>query len=164
MCTRENRLEIMYKYALTNELCKNKGKFAELVGVNGSTLSKAFSGEEKYLSDIFMIRVNTALGNVFSLEWVLNGTLPMMKEQHNNTVVIHNDASGDSVRTGNINGDNNVVGTQSNAGNADTTIAQYKRMLADKELLLAEKDKQIAELRKDKENLMQLLTNITTRQ
>lgn len=157
MCTRENRLEIMYKYALANELCKNKGKFAELVGVNGSTLSKAFGGEEKYLSDIFMIRVNTALGNVFSLDWVLNGTLPMMKEQHNNTVVIHNDASGDSVRTGNINGDNNVVGTQNSAGVADITVAQYKQMLA-------EKDKQIAELRKDKENLMQLLTNITTRQ
>lgn len=153
----------MYKYALTNELCKNKGKFAELVGVSGSTLSKAFSGEEKYLSDIFMIRVNTALNNVFSLDWVLNGTPPMMKEQHSNTVVIHNDASGDSVRTGNINGDNNVVGTQS-AGSADITTAQYKRMLAEKELLLAEKDKQIAELRKDKENLMQLLTNITTRQ
>lgn len=30
MCARENRLEIMYKYALTNELCKNKGKFAEI--------------------------------------------------------------------------------------------------------------------------------------
>lgn len=163
MCTRENRLDIMYKYALSNGLCKNKGNFAELMGVAGSNLSKALNGDSRYLTDNFLIRVNSVLNNVFSLDWVLNGTPPMMKEQHSNTVVIHNDASGDSVRTGNINEDNNVVGTQS-AGSADITTAQYKRMLAEKELLLAEKDKQIAELRKDKENLMQLLTNITTRQ
>ncbi len=153
---KEVRLDTMYQYALTHGLCKNKGNFAELIGVANSNLSKAFKGDERYLTDAFLIRVNNALNNVFSFDWVLNGTPPMMKEQHSNTVVIHNDASGDSVRTGNINGDNNVVGTQ-NTSNADITTAQYKRMLA-------EKDKQIAELRKDKENLMQLLTNITTRQ
>ncbi len=83
MCTRENRLDIMYKYALSNGLCKNKGKFAELVGVAGSNLSKAFNGDVRYLTDNFLIRVNSVLDNVFSLDWVLNGTLPMMKELHN---------------------------------------------------------------------------------
>ena len=78
---RANRLDTMYRYAIANELCKNKGNFAELIGITNSTLSKAFSGEEKYLSDAFLIRVNNALNNVFSLDWVLNGTLPMMKEQ-----------------------------------------------------------------------------------
>lgn len=77
---RVDRLDTMYRYALTRELCKNKGNFAELIGVTNSTLSKAFSGEEKYLSDAFLIRVNNALNNVFSLDWVLYGTGEMLKE------------------------------------------------------------------------------------
>ncbi len=76
---RADRLDTMYQYALTQGLCKNKGNFAGLIGITSSTLSKAFSGEEKYLSDAFLIRVNNALNNVFSFDWVLNGTLPMLR-------------------------------------------------------------------------------------
>lgn len=77
---REERLEVMYKYAISKGICTNKGGFATKVGVNSSTLSKAFSGEEKYLSDIFLIRVNNALDNVFSLDWLLNGVGDMYRQ------------------------------------------------------------------------------------
>ena len=161
---RADRLDTMYRYAIANELCKNKGNFAELIGVTNSTLSKAFSGEEKYLSDAFLIRVNNALNNVFSVDWLLYGTLPMLKEKQGNTIVIRNDASGDSVRTGNITGNHNIVSTRSETDPAVvTTIQDYKRLLAEKELLLSEREKQIAELQKDKESLMQLLTNLTAK-
>lgn len=93
-----------------------------------------------------------------SAEWLLRGTGDMLNKQAD-TIIIHNDASGDSVRTGNINGDHNIVGSHNGAApNTGTNTMQddYKR-------LLVEKDKQIADLRKDKENLMQLLTNLTAK-
>ena len=37
-------------------LCKNKGEFAELLGMNPSTISHALKGEEKYLTDSILRR------------------------------------------------------------------------------------------------------------
>ncbi len=143
---RVDRLDTMYRYALTRELCKNKGNFAELIGVTNSTLSKAFSGEEKYLSDAFLIRVNNALNNVFSLDWVLYGTGEMLKESAGADIVIDNSHS-------HHNNSNAGSGTQIIGGNDDA----WKKVVADKDEQIAYLKQQIEELKADKEKLYQIL-------
>lgn len=75
-----DRLQRMYEYSVENSLCKNKKEFAALVGVYASNLSKAFNGEYGFLTDKFLLRVNSALGNVFSVEWILYGTGSMFAQ------------------------------------------------------------------------------------
>lgn len=75
-----DRLQRMYEYSVENSLCKNKKEFAALVGVYASNLSKAFNGEYGFLTDKFLLRVNSALGNIFSVEWILYGTGSMFAQ------------------------------------------------------------------------------------
>ena len=159
----KDRVEMAYSYARANGLVKTYGDFAKLLDVEPATLSRWLSGKQTP-SEKAMRGINRACGDVFSVDWLLYGTLPMLKEKQGNTIVIRNDASGDSVRTGNITGNHNIVSTRSETDPAVvTTIQDYKRLLAEKELLLSEREKQIAELQKDKESLMQLLTNLTAK-
>lgn len=67
------RIQKMYEFAIENSLCKNKKEFAALVGVYPSNLSKAFNGESGFLTEKFLLRVNNALNNAFSVEWILYG-------------------------------------------------------------------------------------------
>lgn len=68
------RLQKMYDYARAQNLCSNKATFAELVGFAPSNVSRAFSGVPRYLTDSLLTRVNSAVNNAFSTEWVLYGT------------------------------------------------------------------------------------------
>lgn len=68
------RLQKMYNYARAQNLCSNKATFAELVGFAPSNVSRAFSGVPRYLTDSLLTRVNSAVNNAFSTEWVLYGT------------------------------------------------------------------------------------------
>lgn len=50
-------LNRIYALALQRGLCKNKGEFAECLGMSPSTISGAFQGNPKYLTDNFMRRL-----------------------------------------------------------------------------------------------------------
>ena len=73
MIQKIERLQKMYDYARSNNLCKNKATFADLVGFAASNLSRAFSGVPRYLTDSLLTRVNQAIGCPFSTSWVLYG-------------------------------------------------------------------------------------------
>jgi hypothetical protein len=63
------KLEIMYEYARSNGHCKNRKTLAELIGTTESAISRAFAGGS--LSTKFLLRVNEAIGGVFSPSWIL---------------------------------------------------------------------------------------------
>ena len=71
-------LSEMYHYALTHNLCKNKSGFSKLIEVANSNLSRAFSGDPRYLTDKFIRRTNEALGGVFNEAWLLHGEGDML--------------------------------------------------------------------------------------
>lgn len=75
---KSQRLNQMYEYARTNGMCKNKRSFAEVLGIDSGNLSKAFGNDTKYMTDSLLIRVNNALGNVFSFDWLLTGRGDML--------------------------------------------------------------------------------------
>lgn len=73
MIQKVERLQKMYDYARSNNLCKNKATFANLVGFAASNISRAFSGVPRYLTDSLLTRINQAIGCPFSTSWVLYG-------------------------------------------------------------------------------------------
>jgi hypothetical protein len=73
MIQKVERLQKMYDYARSNNLCKNKATFADLVGFAASNLSRAFSGVPRYLTDSLLTKINQAIGCPFSTSWVLYG-------------------------------------------------------------------------------------------
>lgn len=75
---KSQRLNQMYEYARANGMCKNKRSFAEVLGIDSGNLSKAFGNDTKYMTDSLLIRVNNALGNVFSFDWLLTGRGDML--------------------------------------------------------------------------------------
>ena len=66
------RLDVMYEYARKNGACTNKKTFAKFLGTTESVVSRFYSGGRE-LTDQFLLRVNVALGSVFSTSWVLYG-------------------------------------------------------------------------------------------
>lgn len=128
---------------------------ARMQNLNERTIYDQINGNSKI--GVATIEALLAYCPNLSAEWIFRGTGDMLKRQQADTIIIRNDASGDSVRTGNITGDHNVVSTHNGVAPAATTMQDdYKR-------LLAEKDKQITDLQKDKDNLMLLLTNLTAK-
>ena len=77
-------LEIMYEYSLEKGLCKNKKAFAMLIGISPTNYSKVFADTtERFCSLNVLLKANTALGNVFSAQWLLNGTGEMYAQNNN---------------------------------------------------------------------------------
>ncbi len=149
-----DRLIAMYDYAVKNGLCTNRKSFAECVGINPTNISKIFHDENgRYLTNNLLLRINTALGDVFNPAWVLYGTGEMLKESAGADIVIDNSHS-------HHNNSNAGSGTQIIGGNDDA----WKKVVADKDEQIAylkqqieELKQQIAELRADKDKLYQLL-------
>lgn len=164
---KSQRLSQMYEYARTNGMCRNKRSFAELLGIDNGNLSKAFGNDAKYMTDSLLIRVNNALGNVFSFDWLLTGNGEMLNGS--------NDSTGDSIHHNSGNVATRGAHITTSTDEKDRIIAQLQSQIATlqaqidaqhehAELLqsqIATLQAQIAELKADKQNLMQLLTNLT---
>lgn len=54
---KKDYLNKVYLAARMAGMCHNKGEFAEIIGTNPSSLSKAFSGDDNYLTDNFIRRL-----------------------------------------------------------------------------------------------------------
>lgn len=78
---KRERINKMYEYARENGLCRNKLGFSEVTGIANSTLSKAMSGNEQFLTDGILIKVNDALGNPFCLDYLIHGVEPMYRSE-----------------------------------------------------------------------------------
>ena len=164
---KSQRLSQMYEYARTNGMCRNKRSFAELLGIDNGNLSKAFGNDAKYMTDSLLIRVNNALGNVFSFDWLLTGNGEMLNENGNAGDNIHHNSGNVATRGAHItttdttDKDRLIASLQSQIATLQAQIdAQHEHT----DLLqsqIATLQSQIAELKADKQNLMQLLTNLT---
>ena len=72
---KNEKLEILYQHACENSLCNNKKTFAELIGVSSSNISKIFADtNERFCTTNTLLKANAALGNVFSVQWLLYDT------------------------------------------------------------------------------------------
>lgn len=84
---RQDKLIEMYNYALSKGFCTNKKSFAEYVGINPSNISKIFHDTQgRYLTNSTLLKINGALGNTFSQDWLLTGQEPMFRSESNTIV------------------------------------------------------------------------------
>lgn len=83
--TNVEKLREMYQYAREMELCKNQKGFAEIVGVTPNNMSNAFSDKlaDKFCTNSFLLKVNDAMGHVFSTDWLLYGEGSMLRNNNN---------------------------------------------------------------------------------
>ena len=51
------------------------------MSANRVNVSKAFAGDKKYLTESFLIRLNSTFGNIFNEEWLLGDSSNMLKDR-----------------------------------------------------------------------------------
>lgn len=77
---RKEQLGIIYDYLRSKGIVHTKKEFAQMLDMNDSTISCAFSGNEKYLSDsLFVSRIGSTFSDIFNKEWLKTGEGPMLK-------------------------------------------------------------------------------------
>jgi len=77
---------------------------AKKVNANKVSVSRALSGNEEYLTDAFIERLNNAFENEFNLDWLLRGEGDMIVKTGDVNV---DNSHGMAVNTGLISGDGN---------------------------------------------------------
>ena len=96
------------------EFLKDAGKVhrqqdvAEMMGTDKANISRALKGDEKYLTNRFLRRFNEAYGNIFNIEWLIDGVGEML--------VVNNGSIGNLVI-----GDGNTNTNQGGGGGGNTT-------------------------------------------
>ena len=75
---RKERLQKVYDYLLYTGRVHRKKDLATAIGKKATTLSKAFSGDEKALTDMLFKQIAAKYKPIFSLEWLLTGDGSML--------------------------------------------------------------------------------------
>lgn len=123
---------------------------AEQMGATESSLSRALKGDVKYLTDKFIQRFNKAYGNIFNEGWLMGGECDMLTNENEPTAQTAN-------KTVQVNEDSLDFITA--GGEAFSTM--IVRMMNEKQIapygLLADKDREIAELNRQIGKLEALL-------
>ena len=123
---------------------------AEQMGATESSLSRALKGDVKYLTDKFIQRFNKAYGNIFNESWLMGGQCDMLTDENEvaqqtaNKQVQVNEDSLDFITAG-----------------GEAFSSMIVRMMNEKQIapygLLADKDREIAELNRQIGKLEALL-------
>ncbi|MCJ2380668.1 S24/S26 family peptidase [Parabacteroides sp. AGMB00274] len=79
MCSVQ-KLNEAYEYLRSTGKIHTKKDLAELMSANRVNVSKAFSGDKKYLTEKFLMRLNHTFGNIFNNEWLLGDSCTMINE------------------------------------------------------------------------------------
>ncbi len=78
---RKERLKKVYNSLLINGLIESQKDLAKATGANPASVSQALKGEEKYLTDSFLVRIYEAYPNILCKDWLLTGEGEMLKPE-----------------------------------------------------------------------------------
>lgn len=67
----KDRLKKAYEYLRNNGKVHTQQNVADIMGVKKENVSRAFNGNEKYLTLGFITRFNNAFGNIFNIDWII---------------------------------------------------------------------------------------------
>lgn len=77
---RKEQLGIIYDYLRSKGIVHTKKEFAKVLDMNYSTISNAFGGNEKCLTDsLFVSRIGSTFSDIFDKEWLKTGHGSMLK-------------------------------------------------------------------------------------
>lgn len=78
--TKQNRLLTAFNYLKTNGIAHTQRDVAARMMMQASNLSSAFNGNERILTDGFLMRFNSAYDNMFRIQWLLEGEGEMLAQ------------------------------------------------------------------------------------
>ena len=67
----KDRLKKAYEYLRNNGKVHTQQNVADIMGVKKENVSRAFNGNERYLTLGFITRFNNAFGNIFNIDWII---------------------------------------------------------------------------------------------
>lgn len=75
-----NMLPLAMAYLKEKHIIMSQKDLAEKMDADATTLSRAIKGQERYLTEKFLYRFNTATNGIFNLDWLLYGEGEMLKK------------------------------------------------------------------------------------
>ena len=78
---KKNRFRAAFDYLKSCGLAHTQKDVAERMSSTSPNVSSAMKGDEKVLTDSFLVRFNSAFNNVFSTEWLLSGDGSMLSKE-----------------------------------------------------------------------------------
>ena len=77
---RVGRMTTAYEYLKSIGKAHKQQDIAVKVGTDKANVSRAMKGDEKYLTDRFLHRFNSAFDNIFNDEWLISGNGEMLAQ------------------------------------------------------------------------------------
>ena len=139
------RFATAYEYLKSIGRAHKQQDIAERMSTDKANVSRAMNGDARYLTNRFLSRFNRAYGNIFNLEWLLNGVGDMccgvLDEQ------LEREIAEETGRVQSI-GDNSNHNTQTMTDTALTKENELlKKRIQEKDKALEEKNEEIKFLR-----------------
>lgn len=69
---KHERIKAAYEYLRNIGKVHTQQDIADSMGMKKESVSRAFSGNENYLTDKFLNKFNFTFGNIFNMDWLLN--------------------------------------------------------------------------------------------
>lgn len=80
----KERIKVAYNYLRNHGIVHTQQDVANVMDVKKENISRAFNGNEKYLTPGFMERFNNAFNNIFNKAWLLTGEGEMLNNKAEN--------------------------------------------------------------------------------
>lgn len=82
----KERIKKAYEFLRSNGTVHTQQDVADVMGVKKENISRAFNGNEKYLTPNFITRFNNAFGGIFNVDWLIKEHGEMLKEVDNKKI------------------------------------------------------------------------------
>lgn len=87
------RFKRAYEYLRNRGMVHTQKDLAEIMQATPPHVSLAFKGDNKYLTDSFLLRFNEAFGRIFNHQWLILGEGDMLKEEEDETAFEQSETS-----------------------------------------------------------------------
>lgn len=112
---RKDRFKEAFEYLKNRGSVHTQRDVALKMDSSEGNISKAFKGDERVLTNRFLRRFNEAYGNIFNLDWLIDGVGDMLVVNNGNILI----------GNGNTNTHNHSGGNTKNNRNTTTTTNNY---------------------------------------
>ena len=112
---RKDRFKEAFEYLKNRGSVHTQRDVALKMDSSEGNISKAFKGDERVLTNRFLRRFNEAYGNIFNLDWLIDGVGDMLVVNNGNILI----------GNGNTNTHNHSGGNTTNNRNTTTTTNNY---------------------------------------
>lgn len=89
ICTR--CLNVAYDYLRNCGKVHTKTDLATIMGANRPSVSRALSGDPSYLTESFLLRFNSAFGNIFNMSYLMRGEGEMLAVPDGGNNIVNGD-------------------------------------------------------------------------